>query len=75
MSWYDELWQIITNEIARNVGDRFTLHDLYEFADMQKDRHPQNRHIFETMRDKVQELRDDGLIEFVDEEGTYRRLA
>lgn len=37
--------------------------------------HPQNRHVRETIRDQLQILRDLDEVQFIDDEGTYRRTA
>ena len=36
---------------------------------------PENQHVREKIRQTLQQLRDAGLIEFLDDRGTYRRIA
>jgi hypothetical protein len=52
--------------------ERFTIEDLYKLEEEMARLYPENRHIRETIRDVVQDLRDDGTLDFVDNQGTYR---
>ena len=73
MTWNDELREIIRKE-APSRGQKFSLEDVYNYEEELAGRHPQNGHIRETIRDKLQELREFDDVEFLDGEGTYRRL-
>ena len=73
MTWNDELRAIIRKE-AKSPGQKFSLEDVYNYEEELAERHPQNSHIRETIRDKLQELREYDDIEFLDGEGTYRRV-
>lgn len=73
MTWSEEMRTIIRKE-APKPGQKFDIQDIYAYEDEQAARHPSNRHVRETLRDKLQEFRELGLIEFIDQEGTYRRL-
>jgi len=44
--------------------DFFTLDDVYACADFLQNRHPNNSHIQDKIRQQLQFLRDKGLIEF-----------
>jgi hypothetical protein len=73
VTWSSELWGMISGRFA--VGQRFSIEDIYAWEEYLAEKHPNNRHIRETCRDKLQEFRDLDLIEFVDDEGVYRRIA
>jgi len=72
MTWDDEL----RNLVVRNwtVGQTFVLNDVYRHEPHFSSIHPNNRHIREKLRQTLQHLRDEGLIAFVDDQGSYRRI-
>jgi hypothetical protein len=70
-SWKDSLTPLIRFEAE--VGETFTLDDMYAYEHRLARRYPENRHIRETIRDKLQELRDDEFIRFLGD-GVYLRL-
>jgi type II restriction enzyme len=70
--WLTNLRSII--RILTPVGGTFHLHDLYAFEHRLAEDYPNNNHLRDTIRDKMQELRDRGDVEFVDGEGLYRRM-
>jgi hypothetical protein len=72
ISWPESLKRLIA--FHADVGGTFTIEDLYSHESSLARRYPDNRHIRETIRDKVQDLRNEGYIEFLDNQGTYRRL-
>ncbi len=58
---------------VRDLGKEvFTLQELYEYEDKLKERYPNNKHVKAKIRQQMQELRDGGVVEFVDGQGTYR---
>ncbi len=65
-------------EIARVVGSieqvEFTLAKVYEFEDELAGLFPGNKHIRPKIRQQLQVLRDEGLLEFVDNKGRFRKL-
>ena len=71
MAWLDELeTKLRTNWTP---GQQFKLEDVYECCEEELQRlHPENRHVQEKIRQLLQELRNGGRLEFVDEAGTYR---
>ena len=71
MSWRDDVLRIIHREW--NPGDSFSIDDMYSFHDELRQQHPLNRHIADKIRQQLQVLRDEGVLEFVDNHGTYRR--
>ncbi len=51
----------------------FSLKELYEFEPLLKRKYPDNKHIKEKIRQQLQLLRDNGVIEFLGN-GSYRKL-
>lgn len=70
MVWKAELYSVIRN----NWGDgrEFTLLDLYEFESDLEQLHPRNKNVRAKIRQTLQYLRDDRLVEFLDDRGSYR---
>jgi hypothetical protein len=73
LTWRDELHDLIRRRWY--VGQEFTIQDLYAFEAYLAEKYPNNKHIRETLRDKIQDLRNEGFIEFMNYKGTYRRIA
>ena len=73
MTWKDEIGEIIQK--TWSVGQVFTLDGLYQCVDALPKKHPDNSNIPEKIRQTLQFLRDEGMIEFVDNKGSYKRLA
>ena len=56
------------------IGDKvFTLEQMYDFEDVLAVKYPENHHIKDKIRQQLQILRDNGIIEFLGK-GRYRRL-
>lgn len=72
MNWRDEVRTIIKNNWS--VGEVFTLNDIYKFKSEFSETYPDNTHIEEKIRQTLQYLRDEGTIEFIDNNGFYKRL-
>lgn len=72
MTWKDFVYSLVI-EYCNERGKRtFTLQEF--FTAHEKDFHefkPNNRHILPKVRQQLQFLRDDGLIQFLDGHGTY----
>jgi len=51
----------------------FTLQEIYVFESILREKHPENRHIKDKIRQQLQVLRDKGYLEFI-EKGIYRVL-
>lgn len=73
MSWREDVETIVRREFQ--AGRAFTLIQMYDFVPELQRKHPLNRHVRDKIRQQLQVLRDDGMIEFVDDQGTYRRLT
>ena len=59
--------------VERAKEDVFSLKEMYEFCDELQEKHRDNAHVKDKIRQQLQFLRDKGLIEFL-ERGVYRRL-
>lgn len=69
--------KVLESKIKKRYSpeQRFTIEDLYELEAEMARLYPENRHIRETIRDAVQQLRDEEILEFIDNQGTYRYRA
>lgn len=56
-----------------SVGDQFTVRELYQWADSLEQRHPENKNPRAKIRQTLQSLRRERVIELVRGVGTYRR--
>ena len=54
------------------AGDSFRLEAIYSGLRGFEARHPRNSHVKDKLRQTLQVLREEGLLEFVDGKGTYR---
>ena len=54
--------------------DIFSLNDMYQYESYLSELHPENHHIKEKIRQLLQFLRNDGKIQFLDDNGTYKKL-
>jgi type II restriction enzyme len=61
-------------EIISTLNQEFTLEDVYKYEQELRRRYPENRNIRPKIRQQLQFLRDLGLIEFLSNDGEYRRL-
>jgi len=55
-------------------SDVFTLEDVYKFDVELSDLHPDNKNIKAKIRQILQVLRDNGALEFIDNNGNYKKL-
>lgn len=72
MTWRGELKSRIATEF--DVGEDFDIDDIYEWEEHFQRMYPGNRHIKATLRDLIQQFRDEGLVKFNDWEGSYKLL-
>lgn len=72
-TWKSELRKLI--EQKWTVGQAFSLDEVYAFAAHFEHLYPSNSHIQDKLRQVVQQLRDEGLVEFIDDGGSYRRIS
>ncbi|WP_201600771.1 DpnI domain-containing protein [Psychrobacter submarinus] len=66
--WTLDVWQCIDR-----LDDKFTLKQVYAFADKLQAKHPDNNHVKDKIRQQLQVLRDKGIIEFLGR-GYYQKL-
>jgi type II restriction enzyme len=66
--WTLDVWQCIDR-----LDDKFTLKQVYAFADELQAKHPDNNHVKDKIRQQLQVLRDKGIIEFLGR-GYYQKL-
>ena len=59
--------------VERVKDDVFTLKEMYDFCDELQEKHRDNAHVKDKIRQQLQFLRDKGLVEFLGR-GNYRRL-
>lgn len=71
MTWKE----IVKNTILDYFQKDFTLEDIYKFEDEYKVLKPENNTIKDTLRAVLQDLRDEGFIEFLDDRGNYRFIG
>ena len=62
MSWKNEVQKVV-NTICP-VGGIFSLVDIYRFHDQFKKLYPNNNHVDDKIRQALQNLRDDGILDF-----------
>lgn len=72
MTWLEELDAQIRKRWE--VGEVFRVEEVYRFEGYFSRRHPANSHVREKIRQTLQYLRDDDILEFVDDAGTYMRI-
>ena len=72
MSWKSKVYTIIKQICP--VDGMFNLHDIYGYEKQLQNLYPDNNHIEAKIRQILQYLRDDGIIEFSDHAGEYKRL-
>jgi hypothetical protein len=71
MSWRSDVLAIIHNRWQ--IGQEFTLREVYFFEDELSRNHPANKNVRSKIRQTLQALRRDLIIEFLNDRGVYRR--
>jgi len=67
-------WRLDTFNVVSNIpANIFKLEQVYAYKEHLQELHPENRNVEAKIRQQLQELRDLGLMEFVDR-GVYRKL-
>ena len=72
MTWKAEVKTIIIDHWA--VGERFTVRELYQQAESLEQAYPENKNPQAKIRQALQNLRRERVIELMHGVGTYRRL-
>jgi len=71
--WTDSILNILdAKEI--NVGDEFSLEQMYHSERVLKEIYPKNNQIRAKIRQQLQILRDYDFVEFLDNQGRYLRI-
>ena len=73
-SWTDAVWSCI-ELMDISVGSTFTLQDIYKAEDVLKRIYPKNSLIKSKIRQELQVMRDHGKLEFVNDNGIYKRIS
>jgi phosphatidylserine/phosphatidylglycerophosphate/cardiolipin synthase-like enzyme len=68
--WKRDVFEYLT-EIKKDI---FKLDEVYQFENRLALKHRENKNIQPKIRQQLQVLRDIGLLEFIDEKGTYKKL-
>lgn len=72
MGWKNEVYTIVQKICV--IDQTFNLSDLYEHENYFETLYPNNSHITDKIRQTLQYLRDDGVVEFLDDNGNYKRI-
>jgi len=72
-TWKSELRKLV--EQNWTVGQTFSLEEIYAFATYFERLYPSNAHIRDKLRQVLQQLRDECIVEFIDHWGLYRRIS
>ena len=73
-SWTDAVWSCI-ELMDISVGSTFTLQDIYKAEEVLKRIYPKNSLIKSKIRQQLQVMRDHGKLEFVNDNGIYKRIS
>ena len=72
---YRHIWKTEVRRCVDKLGKReFTLSDMYLFIEELGGIFPQSKNVDARIRENLQLLRDDGYLEFIDNNGNYRCL-
>lgn len=75
MSATGPTWKEVVERYLRSrwtAGEVFGLNAVYQGVPRFQAAHPQNTHLKEKVRQTLQLLREDGVIQFLDNQGSYR---
>lgn len=72
-TWKSELRKLV--EQKWKVGQSFSLDEVYSFDSHFHRLYPSNSHVRDKLRQIMQQLRDEGTVEFIDNYGVYRRIS
>jgi len=59
---------------GKKKSREFTLDEIYRYESEMRNYYPNNNHIEDKIRQQLQYLRDEGLILFLDNDGTYQLI-
>jgi type II restriction enzyme len=72
-TWRSELRKLVEQKFK--VDQTFSLDEVYSFDEHFHRLYPSNAHVRDKLRQIMQQLRDEGLVEFIDDWGNYRRIS
>jgi hypothetical protein len=72
-TWNSELKNLVQQRWR--IGDIFRLSEVYQIKTHFQVLYPNNLHLEEKLQQRLQNLRDEGVVEFVDYQGNYRRIG
>jgi hypothetical protein len=64
-------WKEDVSAVIQRLPARFTLRDVYRFVPDLHRKHPENRHIRDKIRQQLQVLRDENVLQFINNQGLY----
>ena len=64
----------VRNCVDRIPQSEFSLDEIYAFVDELQDKHPDNHHVEAKIRQQLQLLRNEGVLEFLGD-GKYKKLS
>ena len=67
--WYEDV-----KSCVERLGNTFTLAQVYDFEDELHEKHPENNNVQAKIRQQLQELRNNSVIEFL-QAGVYRKVG
>ncbi len=67
-------WKLSMFKIISKLNQEFKLEEVYKFEEELRKHYPKNKNIRPKIRQQLQFLRDLGLIEFLSNDGEYKRL-
>jgi len=73
-SWTDAVWSCI-ELMGISVGSTFTLEEIYKAEEVLGRIYPKNSLIKSKIRQQLQVMRDHDKLEFVNDNGIYRRIS
>lgn len=72
MTWKEDVREELIRYQEEQSKQQFRLHDFYDHSEQRlASKHPHNNHVRAKIRQMLQQLRDAGEIEFIDNSGTY----
>lgn len=73
MTWKDDVYIELLRYTETNKAEQFTLEEFYQYAENRlAAKHPDNNNVQAKIRQILQRLRDDGQLEFINNDGVYR---
>jgi len=71
---YRHVWKTEVRRCVDKLPKQFSLADAYLYKGELQELFPASKNVESRIRENLQLLRDDGYLEFIDNNGNYRRL-